>query len=930
MLRSSYLQLITLLLITVQLYAQNKVSLCEYWIDNNFVNKTMVPVSPNMNAQVLSGVNVQSLRDGIHTLYLRCADDSGRFSGVVSSFFYKHTNTFQHSVTLAKYEYWIDSGFQNRVSGTYLGNQVNFTLSIPSHQLNFGIHQLYIRFQDADGKWSSAISSFFYKTKYENNPFKQLVEAEFWYNQDYVNKTIQPLTSNAEIVFISSPNLAQFNQGIHQYNVRFKDATGTWSPVVTGFFYKKSPVVSINQQINLLEFWVDNFARSQVSISQQSDITYINNISMSSLTEGIHQFYFRTKDISGNWSSLASSFFYKSPINSVSNNTITKVEYWINDDFAGRQQEVMPTQKDIVWLSGMNVSTLPDGVHQLFIRTADKNGLWSIPIQSHFIKYSNNFLSNNKISAFRYWIDDDIQHATHVAFQTPLKDISILTSIDMHHSWKGSHFIHIQTIDEYGQWSVVYSDTVLKNSLPIADFSATDYTLCVNDSVTFISTQVDGDTTHWDFGNGTTSSDSIVSMSYATPGIYSVSLWVKDTITGIDSSLTKIIRVSAFPLKTITTTPNDTLCEGEFATMTLNAMNAVYLWNTGDTTASIQTTLEGYYAARIINAENNSCAVQTDSLFIKINPLPIVNIGNDSVYCANIKYQLDAGNIGSQYLWSNGATARKVQPIASGQYSVIVTNQFGCKGYDTAVCTINPIPLVNLGNDTSICEGKSIKLSATNPGCNYFWSTGSTDSIILVNASGRYDVIVNSSSGCTNFDTIQVSINPLPVADFSFLVSKRQVNFTSSVTNGITYLWDFGDGNTSNDINPIHEYLVDGTYTVKLTVTNNCGNRILSKNVTVSNTGISNYQDLQWNLTVFPNPAKEIVFIDIDMPQSAWIEVRVYDITGKYVATIIEEYRNSGIQHTFLGTEQFANGMYFVDVLTDNGRRQTKKFMIQK
>jgi hypothetical protein len=64
---------------------------------------------------------------------------------------------------------------------------------------------------------------------------------------------------------------------------------------------------------------------------------------------------------------------------------------------------------------------------------------------------------------------------------------------------------------------------------------------------------------------------------------------------------------------------------------------------------------------------------------------------------------------------------------------------------------------------------------------------------------------------------------PAPTATFEFVVAGYQVTFTSTVTDVTTYLWDFGDGGTSTDANPVHTYVVSGTYNVKLKATGGGG-----------------------------------------------------------------------------------------------------------
>jgi len=73
-----------------------------------------------------------------------------------------------------------------------------------------------------------------------------------------------------------------------------------------------------------------------------------------------------------------------------------------------------------------------------------------------------------------------------------------------------------------------------------------------------------------------------------------------------------------------------------------------------------------------------------------------------------------------------------------------------------------------------------------------------------------------------------------PTVDFFSEVSGYKVTLTSSATNTDSYLWNFGDGKTSNEMNPVHEYLVSGEYDIKLTVIGEGGETFVTKKVTIA------------------------------------------------------------------------------------------------
>lgn len=81
-----------------------------------------------------------------------------------------------------------------------------------------------------------------------------------------------------------------------------------------------------------------------------------------------------------------------------------------------------------------------------------------------------------------------------------------------------------------------------------------------------------------------------------------------------------------------------------------------------------------------------------------------------------------------------------------------------------------------------------------------------------------------------------LQVAALPTADFSFMVpnNDRTVTFTSQLTQTQGQFWDFGDGNTSQNANPVYTFAQNGTYTVVLRAWNNCDTLVVQKSVTVS------------------------------------------------------------------------------------------------
>ena len=124
-----------------------------------------------------------------------------------------------------------------------------------------------------------------------------------------------------------------------------------------------------------------------------------------------------------------------------------------------------------------------------------------------------------------------------------------------------------------------------------------------------------------------------------------------------------------------------------------------------------------------------------------------------------------------------------------------------------------------------------------------------------------WEIIVSGdSSSCRSI--ARAVITYPPVANFRQQVYDTVVYFVNNST-GESYLWDFGDGITSTEKDPVHFYMQYGTYPVKLTVTNDCGADSLIKTVEIvesPQTGVSSLKKESLSVLCYPNPARDIIY----------------------------------------------------------------------
>lgn len=146
-------------------------------------------------------------------------------------------------------------------------------------------------------------------------------------------------------------------------------------------------------------------------------------------------------------------------------------------------------------------------------------------------------------------------------------------------------------------------------------------------------------------------------------------------------------------------------------------------------------------------------------------------------------------------------------------------------------------PMINLGNDTTLCAGEKLALGAEINDVNYEWSTGEKTSSINVEKAGTYWLKITNECGSVT-DTITINYNKEP--EFRMKVSSKIANpwdkvYFSDSTVGIkNRYWDFGDSSFSTAANAEHTYGKNGNFTVKLLLEDSSGCKyVLSENIKV-------------------------------------------------------------------------------------------------
>ncbi|MFT3911082.1 MAG: T9SS type A sorting domain-containing protein [Ferruginibacter sp.] len=285
---------------------------------------------------------------------------------------------------------------------------------------------------------------------------------------------------------------------------------------------------------------------------------------------------------------------------------------------------------------------------------------------------------------------------------------------------------------------------------------------------------------------------------------------------------------------TITPAGPITQCGG---TVTLTSSSATgNQWNLGGSPIGGQTgqtlvvSASGIYSVTVTNGFG--CSATSATISVTINPVPAtptVTPAGPVTQCGGTVTLTSSSATGNQWNLEgspiSGATNTTLVVSASGNYSVTVTNGFGCSATSAVTSvTINPVPAtptISAGGPITFCAGGSVTLTssaATNNQWNLNGSPigGATNSTLVVTASGDYTVTVTNAFGCTATSAITtVTVNPLAANPTASVVQPTcalgtgTINVTAPLGAGNTYSigGPFQSSPSFPGVNP-------GTYTV--------------------------------------------------------------------------------------------------------------------
>jgi PKD repeat protein len=404
-----------------------------------------------------------------------------------------------------------------------------------------------------------------------------------------------------------------------------------------------------------------------------------------------------------------------------------------------------------------------------------------------------------------------------------------------------------------------FIDVVSEETAPTADFSFSERTVTVGESVLFTDLSLGAVTERrWDFGDGMGDVAAEVSKSWPLAGTYTVTLTVANNA-GADSSSATITVVDRLePPNAVLEIDDDQVEVGEpvrLRSVSTGDVSTV-LWEFGDGGFDASTDVvhsysrEGSYTVRL--TVSNGAGSSTASVIVTVKAPTLPPEARILVLSApveaGIPTTLASGSLNDpdtlEWDFRDGSTGSGT-PVTHtwvdvGTYVVTLTatNEAGSSSTSVTITVVPylPPPIASFESPASIRAGSPVEFVDTSSnGTTLLWDFGDGGSATTSPAIHTYSLagtmvisltVTNRNGTATATETVEV-LPALPVAGFTPSLDAVRVDepvfFSDTSTGAVIYEWDFGDGTSSTAAAPTHSYTQPGAYTVVLTVTNSIG-----------------------------------------------------------------------------------------------------------
>jgi gliding motility-associated-like protein len=254
-----------------------------------------------------------------------------------------------------------------------------------------------------------------------------------------------------------------------------------------------------------------------------------------------------------------------------------------------------------------------------------------------------------------------------------------------------------------------------------------------------------------------------------------------------------------------------------------------YQWSNGSTTEDIASVPSGVYTVTV--TDNNNCSASTsftinqpDVLTLSLNSIsPTCGASNGSISAT-----VSGGVSPYAYAWSNSSTSSSLANLASGSYTLTITDINGCTANQTAILINQTGPSITSGITADpLCNGGSngtidISIAGGVGPFSYNWSNGQTSQDANGLAAGNYTVLVTDANNCTVSATFTISEPTtlgLSLTSVNPTCGSSNGSISSTVSGGVSpYAYAWSNSSISSSL----ANLASGSYTLTITDINGC------------------------------------------------------------------------------------------------------------
>lgn len=405
--------------------------------------------------------------------------------------------------------------------------------------------------------------------------------------------------------------------------------------------------------------------------------------------------------------------------------------------------------------------------------------------------------------------------------------------------------------------------------------------------------------------------------------------YVYTDISGCTGQISQIITVTTAATGTITAPTS--LCRNDVPVILSGTPGGGTFSGTGVSSGSFDPSSVPAGNYPITYSYTSSGCTGTATASVQVLPIPAVALSSPTPgpWCVlEPGFALTTVPASGGSLIGQGVSGTIFQPALAGvgnhpiTYTYTGTN--GCSNSASITLSVNapPSPQIIQGSFLNICGSGFLSVAGSGP---FQWylngnpinnAIGSTYS---PTQSGSFTVM-ETQSICSGMSApIAVSYSPYTLPSFNSTVNGMSAQFTNTSQNATQYNWDFGDGNFSSQISPSHVYGSNGIYIVTLTASNtHCTSTVLDS-VIIGNVSLGNEMNSLDGLILFPNPAKDRIYIrSNDFISGKTIAFTLVDALGKTIEDQEVQLMGSELQIPI----SLSKGIYLIQI-RDLERQQT-------